>query len=241
MRSILRFFVIVLVAFAGVSVVEAQGARPRFRPALLGSGPESLVNRIDTAELFKNGQKDGAVMFSSFVTKTGEVTWSRTYRAMPETTALEKELLGRLANVKMVPAIYNHQPVDVILHGTVIFSVNEGKPRLRIFLNQESKELKGEKDFVGPQAVVGGDSKFTGLHYPPDMSVQVNGVVDLGIKVDANGNMQELRGLAEEPPLLGFGDAAMSDFTGAKFIPAFRDGDPIECDIVLPVPYQAEG
>src|SRR5205809_6423128 len=37
---------------------------PEFRPALIGTGPDSLINRIDTADLIKKGQKDGAVMFS---------------------------------------------------------------------------------------------------------------------------------------------------------------------------------
>jgi hypothetical protein len=239
MRSPVHFFGI-LFAFAVLGVAEAQSPRPQFRPALLGSGPQSLINQIDSADLVKNGQKDGAVMFCAMVAKSGEVTWSRTYRGMPGTTALEEELRKRLDKAKMVGAIYNHQPVDVILYGTVIFAVTDGKPRLRILLNQESKELKAFSDFIGPQPVVGADSKFTGLHYPTEIAVQVRGVVELGLKVDAKGNMQELRGLSEEPPLLGFGDAAMTDFRDAKFIPAFRDGDPVECDIVLPVPYQAE-
>ena len=114
-----------------------------------------------------------------------------------------------------------------------------GKPRLRIFANQEAVELKKESDFVGPQPFVGPDSKFEGLHYPDDVvGVPISGLVELAMKVDADGNLKELRLVSEYPPLAGFARAAMEDFRVARFIPAFRDGKPVECSITLPVYYQ---
>jgi hypothetical protein len=235
-RFLLPLFALSLLAAA----VEAQDDRPRFRPALLGSGPESLVNRINTQELAKKGQKDGAVMFCSLAAKDGRLVQSRIYRAMPETEALQEELRKRLDDTKVTPAIYNHQPVDVLLYGTVVFAGGE-KPRLRIFLHQDPVELKKESDFIGPQPVFGGDSRFSGLTYPQsEHPVQVTGIVDMALKTDAEGNLQDMRVLAEEPPLLGFGDAALADFDGAKFIPAFRDGDPDAAESVFPVCYEAE-
>jgi len=110
---------------------------------------------------------------------------------------------------------------------------------LRIFANQEAEELKKESNFVGPQPFVGKDSKFEGLHYPDDIvQAPVSGIVELAMKVDANGNLQDLRVVSEEPPLLGFRRAAAEDFRVARFIPAFRDGKPIECSITLPVYYE---
>jgi len=53
--------------------------------------------------------------------------------------------------------------------------------------------------------------------------------------------LQELNVVSENPPLLGFADAALSDFRNAKFIPAFRDGKPVACDVTLPVFYKAAG
>jgi len=44
----------------------------------------------------------------------------------------------------------------------------------------------------------------------------------------------------ESPPLLGFGDAALDDFANAKFIPAFRDGKSVSCEITLPLYYKPE-
>jgi TonB family protein len=114
-----------------------------------------------------------------------------------------------------------------------------GKPRLRIFANQQLDQLDKESDFIDPQPYVGQDSKFTGLHYPDTGSqVAVTGVVELALNVDAMGNLQSMQVLSEEPPLLGFGDAAISDFTGAKFIPAFRNGQPVESTVKIPVYYK---
>lgn len=239
MRRAVPYLVVSLLVLLGhVSPAEAQGTRPQFRPAVLGSGPASLINRIDTDELGKKGQKDGAVMFCAVVSKTGETLTSWTYRGMPGTQALEEELIKRLEGVKFAPAIYQYQPVGVLLSGTAIFSA-DAKPRLRIFLNQDAREFKKMSDFIAPQPVIGADSNFDGLT-PPERGtpVPLTAVVELEVKVDIVGNLQDLRVITEEPPMLGFAQAATADFSGAKFIPAFRDGDPIETETVLPICYK---
>jgi hypothetical protein len=211
---------------------------PQYRPALLGTGPFSVINRIDTQGLIRKGQKDATLNFCCSVTKTGEIADSWVYRATPESSALEQDVLFCLDTAVFVPAIYNHQPVNVLFFGTVSFKVVNGKPRLRIFANQEKEELKNENDFVGPQPFVGRDSKFEGLHYPNDvLTASVSGLVELGMKIDGDGNLKELKLVSEYPPLAGFGRAAAEDFRVARFIPAFRNGKPVECNITLPVYY----
>lgn len=212
---------------------------PQYRPALLGTGPNSVINRIDTQELIKRGQKDGSIMFCCSVTKTGEIANTWTYRGTPQSILLEQELVRRLDQALFVPGIFNKQPVHVLFYGTVTFAIVNGKPRLRIFANQETEELKKESDFVGPQPFVGRDSKFEGLHFPNDvLEAAVPGLVELGMKIDADGNLKEMRVVSEEPPLVGFRRAASEDFRVARFIPAFRDGKPVACDITLPVYYE---
>ena len=212
---------------------------PEFRPALIGTAPNSLTNTIDSADLVKKGQKEAAVMFSCLVAPTGEIVRSGAYRGTVGSELLEQELLKRLATAKFVPAVHNHQPVIAIFYGTVKFAVVNGKPRLRIFANQQLNELDKETDYIDPQPYVGQDSKFTGLHYPDTgSSVAVTGVVELALNVDAKGNLKDIQVLSEEPPLLGFGDAARSDFDGARFIPAFRNGQPVESNVKIPVYYK---
>jgi hypothetical protein len=180
-------------------------------------------------------------MFCCRVATTGNVVWYRTYLPVPGSDLLEEEVRKRLDNARLAPAIYEHTAVEVLFYGTVFFSIVDGKPKLHIFANQEAAELKAANDFIGPQPVIGADSKFTGLHYPREgMTVFVKGLVRLALKVDAEGNLQDLQAVSEEPPLLGLARAALTDFTGAKFIPAFRDGDPVESSILLPVRYEPE-
>ena len=235
--SRLALVVLGLTILVGFAAAEEL---PSYRPALIGKSPDAIINRIDTKLLLNAGQKNAAVMFIAAVEKTGEVKWSGTYRGTPDSKLLEQEVNRVLTDAKMIPAVRNHQPVSVFYYGTVIFEVLNGKPRLRIFANQEPGELKSENDFVGPQPVIGADSKFGGLHYPSksDAPLAVSGAVELSLKVDADGNLQQEKVVSEYPPLLGFGPAAMDDFATAKFVPAFRNGQPVACEITLPVYYK---
>lgn len=213
---------------------------PTYRPALIGNSPDAIINRIDTKLLVKAGQKNAAVMFVAAVEESGQVKWSGTYRGTPDSKLLEQEVARALTNARMIPAIRNHQPVSVFYYGTAFFEVVNGKPRLRIFANQETNELKNENDFISPQPCLGSDSKFSGLHYPSkdEVPVAVNGAVELSLSIDAQGNLVGEKIVSESPPLLGFGQAAMDDFANAKFIPAFRNGQPVACEITLPIYYQ---
>jgi TonB family protein len=211
---------------------------PLYRPALIGTSPDAIINRIDTKLLLKAGQKDAAVMFTAVVDSKGDVKLSWTFRGTPDSKLLEQEVLRVLRDAKMIPAVRNHQPISVFYYGTVTFRIIKEKPRLRIFANQELKELSTENDFIGPQLCFGGDSNFDGVHYPENqVPVPVSGEADLSLKVDANGNLQEEKVVAEHPPFLGFGAAAMADIANAKFIPAFRNGQPVACEITLPIYY----
>lgn len=213
---------------------------PQFRPVLLGLGPDSVINRMDTAGLIRDGQYDASLYFRCAVGPTGDVLNTAVYHESPDSTLLERELLRCLENAVFVPAVYEHQPVAAFFFGAVDFKVINRKPRLRIFANQEPEELKKESDFIGPQMFIGPGSQFHGLHYPPtSATAALTGLVELGLKIDATGKLKEMKVVSEYPPLLGFQRSAEEDFRGVKnFIPAFRDGKPVECSVTLPIFYE---
>jgi hypothetical protein len=212
---------------------------PKFRPAVLPPGPTSVINRIDTAGLIRDGQKDASLYFCSAVNKWGETLDTWTYKQSPDSQLLERELVRCLDKATFIPAVYNHEPVFVLFYGAVTFKVVDGKPRLRLFANQEPEEIKKESNFVGPQPYYGPGSKFEGLHYPADaVTSTLSGLVELAMKIDAEGKLKDLQIVSEYPPLVGFRRAAAEDFRVASFIPAFRDGKPVECSITLPVYYE---
>lgn len=235
---ICAFFVATAFGFAQAAEVQVQVGDPKlpiYRPALVGSGPTAIINTVDAKALAQQGQKSAAVLFSCSVGKNGDVGWSGTYRGTPGSELLEKEVLKRLDGAKFIPAVYNHQPVEALFYGAVFFAIVDGKPRLRIYSNQEAEDLKNETDFVAPQPFMGSDSGFTGFHYPDDIAVQVKGVVELKMKVSATGVLEAMEVATEDPPLVGFGDAAMMDFAKARFIPGFRGGKAVESTVTIPV------
>jgi hypothetical protein len=228
-------------ASATAKPTQASVANSDYRPILLGKGPDALINRIDAAALAKAGQKDGLVMFTCSVGKNGKMVVSAVYRASPNSELLQQELKRRLIDAVFVPGIYEKQPVDAVYYGTISFVVVNGKPRLRIFSNQEYPELQKESDFIGPQPIVGGVSGFVGVHYPPAAAAQVpvSGIADIKISIDEHGVVQSMSPVGEHPPLLGFAAQALMDLYGTKFIPAFRDGKPVACEVTLPLYFPA--
>src|SRR5438046_4268284 len=120
----------------------------------------------------------------------------------------------------IVHAVRVYYSITIDHYGMALYEVIDNNPRLSIFANQEESELKKENEFVGPQPCFGGDSKFSGLHYPgvERAPLPVDGAVALWLKVDESGNLQEEKVIKETPPLLGLGDAALDDFANAKFI-----------------------
>jgi TonB family protein len=239
-------FLLIEVGWSQVTEVpSAQSATlPMYRPILMGKGPDSLINRIDSEDLMKKGQKQGIALFICAVLKTGEVEWSEVFGGSPASILLKQELQKRLSpasNPTFIPAVYNHQTVDAIYYGTVTFAVINDRPRLRIYSNVQPAAVANEDDFVDPQPFFGEGSKFKGFHYPDQTArVQVDGAVRLKIKIDAEGNVQNIQAVSEEPPLEGFAAAAVGDFQNAKFIPAFHSGAPVACEVTLPVLYRAK-
>ena len=178
--------------------------------------------------------------FAASIMPNGDPGEVWTYQAMPGSEALDQEVLAKLKETKFTPPIYDHQPVKVILSGTVVFDADD-VPHLRIFLNQDPEEIKVASDFIAPQPVIGADSDFEGLNAPETLPVAIEGIVEIELHVDARGNLSKANLVREDPPLLGFAQAAGEDLAGAKFIPAFRDGDATESSSVLSLCYKPLG
>jgi hypothetical protein len=227
-KSIARLFVcfLLLITVRKDALAENQ---MQFRPALLGHHKQSLINTIDTQMLMKRGQGDGFVMFGCYVSQNGYGGWSRTYRCSPNTELLQKEVLGRIDQAIFEPAVYKGTSVGVYLMGAVVFAIRDGKPHLRIYLNQEEDDLKKANDFVAPQfAYALGNSKFKGIYYPPQAPGS-RGLASLKLNVNEMGQVQAASVAYEHPAGMGFGAEAVGPIRDAAFIPGFRNGKPVAC------------
>ncbi|MEP6913876.1 MAG: hypothetical protein ABI923_14030 [bacterium] len=239
-KSLASYFIsfVVLASLARNGVAESL---PEYRPALLGHHHRSLINLIDTQSLMKRGQKDAIVMFEFGITQQGYGVNSRTYRESPNSELLKKELMGRMDQAQFEPAVYRHAHVGVYIHGTVNFFIRDGKPHLRIFLNQSEDDLKSGRDFIEPQfAFVPNNTKFKGIYYPPQAPGH-SGVASLKLNVDATGQVQAASVIYEHPVGMNFGAQAVGPVRDALFIPAFRNGKPVACQFTWSVIYAGTG
>jgi TonB family protein len=199
---------------------------PEFRPALVGSGPHALVNLIDVPALLQQGQGDGIVMFTAFPLFKGSAA---VYNGTSGTKLLEKEVRRALDKAIMTPAIAGHKPVLVYFDGTVMF-FRDATPHLRVLANQDPKELAHFNDFIAPQLI------FTSTSWDPKANeleaarrLHKNGVVILSLHVDQHGRLLDSKVVSESPAGFNFGHMTLKALATAKFIPAFRNGKPVEC------------
>lgn len=202
---------------------------PDMRPALIGSGPRSLVNMINPERLMKRGQKDAMVMFTCGVTNTGRGTRMIAYRGTPGSDALAEEALNAVTNVRFTPAIYAHERRYAWVDGTILYRVIDGKPYLRIYLNQESDRILHGDDFIAPQQVFIPDRDLESrrLHPYPRPGYSANVVIR--ISVDATGKLQDARLVFETPQGKGFGAQYLSYFRECTYLPGYLNGKPIAC------------
>lgn len=237
-----RLILLVFVLLAGFTPAVLQAAAgPDSRPALLGHHKRSLINLINADALMKRGQADAIVMFSCGVSNLGFGYGMQVYRGTPKSEILQQELLARLRQAQFQPAVVRGVARSAYLDGTVVFAIVEGKPRVRIFLNQEESELNRNTDFIAPQLVfLPGNTQFKGFRYPPE-APGVAGTGAVKMNVDAVGNVSNVNISYEHPANLGFGRAAAGPMQHADFIPAFRNGKPVSCRFTTPIIFQGPG
>ena len=111
----------------------------------------------------------------------------------------------------------NMKAVDVVPQQTVVLSV----PR-PVVQTQEIEYLPAHKISKAPQF---SNQVRDQLVYPPIAQRSgVEGMVILDMFIDAQGNIQRIEVLKEDPPERGFAEAALNAFRGVKATPAEANG-----------------
>src|SRR4030095_466309 len=99
------------------------------------------------------GQRDGLLMFKCYVSRSGTAGNYFIYRETPGSKLLKEEVGHAITACRFIPAIYNGERTDVLFAGTVVFTVTDGKPHLRIYANQSNDDIKKGNDFIAPQVL----------------------------------------------------------------------------------------
>jgi hypothetical protein len=214
-------------------------AGSEFRPAVLMQGPSSLVNLIDQDLLMKRGQGTAMIHFTTGVSQMGDTRafWTTVYGGTPNAEALTREVIGKIDRSFFHPAIYRGTPQPVIVFGTVAFAVVEGKPHLRIYLNQEMEDLKHNNDFIAPQMVLLPGTQFKGIYWP-QKAAGVSATVGIRMNIDVNGKIAGMKLEHESRKGLDFGGQAMMDLKDATFLPGYRNGKPVSCSFSMPIHFK---
>ena len=223
--SVARFGLVapVLLLTLHFAAAETSGA---FRPALIGNGPKSLVNLIDTSRLMREGQADAVVMFDAAVGDYvgGSVLNSVCYGG-PNSKPLKKEVSKELQRCEFIPALVHGKPTVVFFRGAVVFTVREGRPRLQIFANQDRSELARGSDYIQQQLILGTDDWEEAKQYLGVLTHHwKSGIAIVSLEVDAEGKRKEMHLVRETPEGLNLGAAALKTLSTAEFIPAYRNG-----------------
>jgi hypothetical protein len=221
---------IVVAALAGLSLCPARLSAedlPAIRPALIGSGPGSLVNLIDAQALFQKGQRDAWVMFECGVLADGVAYGSDFFTASPNSNLLQNEIRKRVRQTRFIPAVYNHKRTSAWFAGTVVFAVANGKPHLRIYANQDLDLIKSGVDFVAPQIIDVPNHYYLNFPKTPTGTVRDDaaGVVKVRHSVDANGKTTNVE-VISEPPGSQAGEYLKKALPMVDFTPGYRNGKP---------------
>jgi len=225
-KTLFAFAVCLLTA---VNTLHAQS----MRPALVGNGPKSLVNLINTKHVMDRGVKHGALFFYASVHPNGFPAYSKVWGMTKETEPLRDELRERLAEARFIPALYNNRPVYAGFYGTLTFSVIDGKPHLRIFANQELTELQKESDFIAPQALYIPthvyDLKEIKEPFGSWMTEDKPGMAEMSLTVDASAHVNDLHVERVSPSeSQRYADAAADIMRRRVFLPAYRNGKAVD-------------
>jgi hypothetical protein len=228
--SFMRSSTKLIAAIAGSILSAAQLPAedlPAIRPALIGSGPGSLVNLIDTEALFRKGQRDAWVMFDCAVAGDGIAFGSDFFTASPDARLLKNEVRRRLRQTRFIPAVYNHKRTSSWFSGTALFVVTNGRPHLRVYANQDLEEIRRGADFVAPQSIdVPNHYESDWPHFPSKATHdEAAGVIKLRHSVDANGKTTDVQ-IIKELPGYELGDYLKKVLPRFDFTPGYRNGKP---------------
>jgi len=133
-----------------------------------------------------------------------------------------------------IPAIYNGERTEVVVIGTVVLIMADGKPHLRIYMNVNHDDVAKGNDFIAPQ-LVENSPDWRAIHYNIAAYKAVvnakNVWVVFSVTADANGNQKDLKVSTEAPPGFGVGAAAKDVFSKSRcrWVPGFRNGRPVDC------------
>ena len=224
-----------------LSVFNSRAAAAGTRPAMVGSGPESLAGQLHYPPKAKAAREQAAVPFYCEIGADGKPAHIHTidYKGKGQFTDMVDHALRRS---HFQPAMVDGKPVPVIIGGTVIFLFSGNVPAVVVSLSTADKEKTAHMgNYIQPQ-MIGSDAEFRRKIYKSRFDIFFqpgeHPSAEVMAHVDAQGNLTGTNVVAEAPPKGGCGTLLTKAFQDAKFIPALNNGTAVAGDFNLPVDFK---
>jgi TonB family protein len=210
-------------------------------PAAIGQGANSFAMQLHYPPKEKAAKKQGVVKFYCEISPAGKPGHISTLYGKGQErfgTAVEFALHHGRFN----PATVDGKAVPVLLGGTVLFLVDNGRPTIAVSLTTaESDKIAKLANYQQPQMldsdalfrrkIFAHRDKYTlrpGLH--PGAVVRAH--------VDAQGKILSKSIESESPPNGGHGRLLLDVLDEERFIPAQSDGQPVAGDFEVAVDFE---
>ena len=215
-------------------------AQNETRPAMIGSGPDSVAANLHYPPKAKAAKREAAIPFYCEVGPRGKSDHFQLYGS-DDKAEFSLALLAALKKGRFEPAISNGHAVSVIIGGTAFFMFQENQPTIAVMLSTADRQKTAALgNYIQPQ-MLGSSSDFRRkiwkAHFDKNIHLQ-NGVhpgAAAVVDVDQDGNLVSMRIQAESPPDSGWGALLLKALQTARFIPALENGQPVggQFDIIV--------
>jgi hypothetical protein len=225
-----------VIGFVSVVTNSARGqGSADIRPAMLASGGDSVAACLHYPPKAKAKKDEAAIPFYCEVGPNGKAAFISLF-GPEDKTEFRAALMKALSQGRFQPAMSGGKAVPVLLGGTAFFMFRDNAPIIAISLSTADKEKTAALgNYIQPQ-MLSSDFQFRrklwhGQHDPDIHPLMGASPVHPGAavlaQIDAQGNVVSTKIVAESRPGAGYGALLLKAFQGAKFIPAFSDGEPV--------------
>ena len=205
---------------------------------MIGGGADSVASKLHYPPKERAANHQAAVAFNCEVRTDGKPS-QIDIRCDRKLLRFGDAVDAAFGAGRFEPARVGGKPVDVAIGGTVVFTINDGKPTIAVSLvTAEKEKIVGRQNYIQPQLIGGPEfrRKLVALsHRYTLLYAKDPGAEMLGAGRCAKGNLVGTKLLTESPPRGGWGPFLLKAVEGQKFIPAMKNGQFVagEFNVVL--------
>ena len=210
-------------------------------PATIGQGPGSVAMQLHYPPKEKAAKTQGVVKFYCEVSPLGKAGHITSFYGRGD-GHFGKAVDFALRHGFFIPATVDGKPATVMLGGTVLFLISNGRPTIAITLaTAETDKIAAMSNYVQPQ-MIDTDALFRRKIYARrdkyHLQPGAHPAVVLQVQVDAQGKVVGKKIVSETPTNGGRGRVLLEVMDEERFIPAQNNGQAVAGDFEWAVDFE---